>query len=246
MDWEGGMTRIFDAHLHLSRETRSKHPSARLSGGLAISRSAAENQFYVQAARRLGLKCAVFVGGSQRELDRVVRLIHEERACAYDHLELGERFDAGAFDQVCDASVQAGTPLVVHVNGHDHRRTDPGLVDACLGYVAENFPQLKTVVAHAAGENCGIAIHHARLNPNLFLDISRASETARRVGKFSATDLLRGMAEVIPAARFIFGTDQLGPGDPAASIEYEAACNVFLGEERCQVLADNALGLFTA
>jgi predicted TIM-barrel fold metal-dependent hydrolase len=245
MDREGRMT-IFDAHLHLSREDRSKRPSARLSGGLAISRSTDENKYCVEAARQLGLKCAVFVGKAQRELDRVVRLIRKERTCAYDHLELGERFDAVAFDQVCNASVQAGTPLIVHVSHHDRRRTDPRLVNACLGYIAENFPELKTIVAHVASENYEIAMNHAKFNTNLFFDISRANETARRVGKSSATDLLRDMAEVIPAARFIFGTDQLGPGDPAASIEHEAVCNVFSGEERCHVLADNALGLFTA
>lgn len=236
---------IFDAHLHLPRTQVDVSFSSEFGGGLAISRSTNENLSYIKTTRKLGLRCAVFVGESQRHLDQLVRWIELGWASAYAHVELLEHFDSKVLSPFCHASLRAGTPIVVHLSHHDHKRTAPTLVASCVDYLTENFPSLKVIVAHLAGENFSVALSRMEPNPNLFFDISRLAETADRAGRSSPRDLLKLLSETIPPTRIIFGTDQVGMWDPTSSIEYASVRHVFSDVESDQVLAGNALSLFS-
>jgi predicted TIM-barrel fold metal-dependent hydrolase len=235
---------IFDAHLHLSPALDEPPAASELMGGLAISRSVDENDLYVRAARRLGLRCAVFVGGTAGALDRVLSWIESGQACAYDHVELVDRFDPSEVSPILDASCRAGRPFVLHLSHHGKKRTPAALVSSCLDYLTENFPQLKVVVAHLASENCHTALRFADANANLFFDISRLAETSERLGSSSPVDLLRSLADTIPVSRIIFGTDQVSVWNPVNSIEYSAIREVFSDQDSREILASNGLTVF--
>jgi hypothetical protein len=217
MGWKERVIMIFDGHLHLPSSPIEEVIPSQLMGGLAISKSVEENELYVRAAQRLGLKCAVFVGGSEGDLERVMRWVEDGEACAYDHVELCDRFDARKMYPMLKASSRTGRPFVAHFSHHNENRTPDSLVSSCLDYLTENFPGLRVVVAHLGSENYETVLAFADANPNLFLDISRLKETAERGGWFSPIDLLKDLADSVPASQIIFGTDQVGPWDPASS-----------------------------
>ena len=247
MDWStssrGVNHKIFDAHLHLGARSNEPLGVPPFIGGLAISRSADDNKLYVQAASELGLNCAVFIGPSELDRKQAIQWIADGSACAYDHIELLDDFAPTKFRWVCNASVQGGKPLVVHLSHHDRRHTNPTLVSACLEYVTDNFPGLNVIIAHLAGENFSTAVAFARYNPNLFFDISKLAETAERLGMALPRDLLKRLRAALPSTRILFGTDQVAPWNPKWSVEYSAVCEAFSEAEATQVLATNALSL---
>ncbi|HLW78710.1 MAG TPA: amidohydrolase family protein [Terriglobia bacterium] len=237
---------IFDAHLHLSSWRGEGRRSPDLVGGLVISRAASENERYIQAAERLGLQCAVFAGGTKRDLEQVLRWIEQGQAFAYDHVELLERFAARDVYPTFEASRRAGRALVLHLSRHDRGRTSPGLVRGCLDYLTENFPELKVIIAHVAGENCRTALEFAEWNQNLFFDVSKLAQTSERLGVSSPVDLLKALSDAVPASRIVFGTDQIGLCGSASSVEYAAVAEVFTEADSVRVLAHNAMALFGA
>jgi predicted TIM-barrel fold metal-dependent hydrolase len=113
-----------------------------------------------------------------------------------------------------------------------------------LDYLTEEFPELRIVVAHLGGENHNVVLTYAESNPNIFLDISRFSETSKRLRTLSPKDLLRSVRDGVPATNLIFGTDQVGVWNPEVSPEYLATCEVFSEGDCTQVFLSNALALF--
>ncbi len=55
---------IFDIHFHLGERVPSNLKDTSLVGGCALSRTPEQNERYIEASDRLGIRCAIFVGNS--------------------------------------------------------------------------------------------------------------------------------------------------------------------------------------
>jgi predicted TIM-barrel fold metal-dependent hydrolase len=233
---------IFDSHFHLDTETPSSLDS--IIGGCLVSRTPDQNQRCIDTAGQLGVNCAIYADSDRQNSSEVSKWLERGRVCVYDHIELLDCFEPSVQHPVWEAADLVGVPIILHLNHHDDRTTPARVVENCLNYVSEHFPKLRVVIAHMGGENCRTVLNHARMNPNIFFEISTLWQTATRMSMASPTDALRLVLEQVGAQRVLFGSDLTFTGNRCHSVEFRAVCDLVDGEDRERVLLRNALELF--
>jgi predicted TIM-barrel fold metal-dependent hydrolase len=235
---------LFDTHVHLSDPKMSRIEGRGSANVLLISRSLAENHACLDFSNSIGAPCAVFIGHNFAERMEAAQLMRENHAIGYDHLEAVGRFSKELVRIIFAASRESRSPVILHLSRHDGGEFP--LIEArrCLDYVSEHFPAQKVVISHLGGENCREVSDFAIRNPNIFLDTSCLSETTLRIGTKDPIDTLKFVAERVPAAQLVFGSDQFWPTNYENCVELESVKQVFAPRELKSVLVDNALSVF--
>jgi predicted TIM-barrel fold metal-dependent hydrolase len=118
-----------------------------------------------------------------------------------------------------------GKPLLIHTWG-------AGAVHA-LAALAQRYPQLPIVVAHAGGDAWREAIEAARQHTNLYLDFALSSPERERIERAIAA---------LGADRVMFGSDAT-LFDPLYMLSCFAEADI-AGNDRASVMGGNALRVF--
>ena len=202
----------FDMHFHIAgRLVAEDHHRQPPPLGCVVSRSVTENPNCLRFAASTNNECALFADPQDEHWDKLLELVDSGTALAYQHIERLGKQSLHRFDPLLTVSERIGSPVVLHISRHDKSRFDASEASFCLRRIVERFPDLSVVISHIGGENFREALRWGNAHPNIYLDTSRATETAQRAGFSNASEVLRSASEAIGADRLVYGSDLTWP-----------------------------------
>lgn len=200
---------MIDFHCHSPREGDRLNSDGEMS--CVISRGVHENDRCRQFAKRYGLFPALFAQPGTSSWKQVCESVSKGEALAYLHPYRVPLENRSHYLTLLHETRRAQMPLVIHLSRHGLEQMPAEDAQSWIEYIRAETENVPLIISHAGGENCRVAIRASSQWPNIFFDLSRWEDTARRSEFKSDLELLRALRQVVTPSRLLFGSDCVWP-----------------------------------